>query len=200
MPGSLIFKQADSAAEFYQIHRLNYRTFTGEIKQHPADGSGILVDRFHDANKYFIALDDGRLLGMTAVNDQGPFSIERRLPEPAILQALGGPLLEVRLLALEPEARRGMILAGILWDVFRYATAHGYSHLIISGIVDRLSMYTKLGFRALGPAVRDGGESFVPMALALGREPAWLMNNPRLKQIRRQLDLVSVTPGPEQIP
>src|SRR5690242_10073321 len=103
MTGSLTFKQADSGWAFEQIHRLNYRTFVEEIGQYAPDGSGVLVDRFHDKNKYFIAVQDGRVVGMLAVHDQPPFSVESRLPDPAILRSLGGRLLEVRLLALETD-------------------------------------------------------------------------------------------------
>ena len=40
--GQYVFKQAQSPEEFEQIHALNYRTFVGEIAQHPdpAQGSG----------------------------------------------------------------------------------------------------------------------------------------------------------------
>ena len=93
MPGKLIFKRAETAAEFDQIHRLNYRTFAEEVQQYAPDGTGVLVDRFHDKNVYYIAVENGRVLGMVAANDQPPFSVEKRVPDPASLDALGGPLL-----------------------------------------------------------------------------------------------------------
>ncbi len=203
MPDSLVFKQADSAAEFDQIHRLNYRTFAEEVGQHAADGSGVLVDRFHSKNKYFIALERERLLGMIAIHDEPPFSVSSRLPDASILTSLPGPLLEVRLLALERDARHRMILAGILWELYRYAKSRGYSHLIISGIAEKADMYEKLGFRPLGPAVPDGAASFIPMALSLVEEPAWLMRNAGLYFARRQRKsnkpLISLMPGPVEI-
>jgi aspartate aminotransferase-like enzyme/GNAT superfamily N-acetyltransferase len=203
MSDSLVFKRADSPAEFDQIHRLNYRTFAEEVGQHAADGSGVLVDRFHSKNTYFIALEQGRLLGMIAVHDEPPFSVSSRLPDPSILASLSGPLLEVRLLAIAPEARRRMILAGILWELYRYAKARGYSHLIISGLAERAPMYEKLGFRPLGPAVPDGAASFIPMALSLIEEPAWLMRNAGLYFARQQRKnnrpLISLLPGPVEI-
>src|SRR5690349_1186426 len=47
MPDALTYKIADSAAEERGIHRLNHRTFAGEIPQHAANPQGLLVDRFH---------------------------------------------------------------------------------------------------------------------------------------------------------
>ena len=127
MQGNLIFKRAETAAEFDQIHRLNYRTFAEEIQQYAPDGTGVLVDRFHDKNIYYIAVENGRVLGMVAANDQPPFSVEKRLPDSAPLDALGGPLLEVRLLALEPDCRHSMILGCLLWELYSYAHARRYS-------------------------------------------------------------------------
>ena len=62
--------------------------------------------------------------------------------------------LEIRLLAILPEFRNRSILAGLFWQVGSYARAHRYSDLLISGILDRLSMYEKIGFRPMGPAVQ----------------------------------------------
>src|SRR5882724_7907289 len=136
MPGRLIIKQADTASEFDQIHRLNYQTFVEEIGEYSPDGSGCLVDRFHDRNTYYVAVEDGCVVGMVAANDRPPFSIEKRLSDSAILEALGGPLLEVRLLALDPDCRNRMVLGRLLWELYSDARRRRYSHLIISGIED----------------------------------------------------------------
>src|ERR1700724_1127801 len=141
MQGKLIFKRAETAAEFEQIHRLNYRTFAEEIQQYAPDGTGVLVDRFHDKNIYYIAVENGRVLGMVAANDQPPFSVEKRLPDSSILSALGGSLLEVRLLAIEPDCRHRPILACLLWELYCHARSRRYSHLVISGITGNLEMY-----------------------------------------------------------
>ncbi len=170
MPDRMIVKLADSPDEFDQIHRLNYQTFVDEVGQYPGDGTGVLVDKFHDKSLYWIAVKDGRVAGMIASHDQPPFSIETRLGNGA-LQSLGGPLLEIRLLAVHPDYRHSMILTAIFSEIFEYAQRKGYSHLIISGIATRASMYERLGFRSLGPAVPSGAASFIPMALPLQTLP-----------------------------
>ena len=203
MTGSLTFKQADSALEFEQIHRLNYRTFAEEIGQYSPDGTGVLIDRFHDKNKYFIAVQDGRVVGMIAVHDQPPFSVESRLSDPAILKSLGGRILEVRLLALETESRHRMIFAGILWEMYQFARREDYSHLVISGIVDRLEMYERMGFSPLGPPVTCGTTSFIPMALPLQPPPDRLLRDLQLYLARhnrmRNKPMTSLMPGPVEI-
>ncbi|MGH7199124.1 MAG: aminotransferase, partial [Planctomycetaceae bacterium] len=77
---STCFKVATEAWEFEQIHRLNYRTFVEEIPQHAPNADGALVDRFHDENAYVIATRGRQVLGMLAVRDRRPFSLDRKLP------------------------------------------------------------------------------------------------------------------------
>ena len=166
---SYVFKHAESAAEFEQIHAMNYATFVREIPQHPDSGDGRLVDKFHDRNLYFIALRGDRVVGMLAVNDQPPFSITSRLPEPSILTAPGLRPLEVRLLAVLPEERAGVVFTGLAWSVLQHVRCSGHTHLFISGFENRLPLYEGLGFQSLGPAVGPEGSRFVPMCLPVTR-------------------------------
>lgn len=161
--GRYIFKRADADHEFEAIHRLNYRTFVEEIPQHPASGSGLLIDKFHDKNLYFIALRDGRLVGMVSAHAQPPFSIAARLKDPSILDRPGHRPMEVRLLAIEPGERNSAVVVGLLYTFYEYARDHGYTDLYISGVVQRVGLYQRLGFKPLGQAVQCGAASFVPM-------------------------------------
>lgn len=198
----MIFKTAESPAEFEQIHRLNYRTFAEEVGQYTPNGSGILVDRFHEKNTYHIALQGESLLGMVATHDRPPFSVAARLADPSVLDALGGPLLEVRLLAMNPDYRNRLVLPGLLWELYCDARARRYSHLIISGITERLSMYERVGFRALGPATQSGAAKYVPMALSLADPPEhleWFTRSYTARRSRSTEPLVSLMPGPVEI-
>ena len=71
--GRYLFKQAETAEEIEQVHRMNYRTFVREIPQHQDTGQGRLVDKYHDRNTYFIAIVEGQLVGMLSVHDGRPF-------------------------------------------------------------------------------------------------------------------------------
>ena len=170
--GKYRFRAPQSVEEFQQLFRLNYRIFVQELRQHPDDGSGLLIDRFHDKNRYVIAVLDGAVVGMISVHDQPPFSIEQKLADSARLEQLAGRLLEVRLLAIEKPHRNQTVFAGLLGLVYEYALAQGYDWLLISGLVERLDMYRKLGFLELGPAVRSGEALYAPMALRLSHLPA----------------------------
>ncbi len=165
--GRYLFKQARSAAEIEQIHRLNYRTFVNEIPQHRSDGTGLLVDKFHAKNVYFIALREGQLVGMLSCHDRPPFSIADRLADDTPLRKPGRRPVEVRLLAINPSDRHTQVFVGLIWSLYTHVVAQGYTHLFISGVAKRLPLYSSLGFRALGPATGHGDAQFVPMAVAV---------------------------------
>ncbi len=176
-----IFKPADSAAEREQIYALNYQAFVHEVPQHADTGNGRLVDKFDGKNCYVVALRHQRVVGMIAVHDQPPFSVADRLSDPRTLDRLGSRLLEVRLLAVERAQRGGPVLPGLLWTVYDLARRGGYSHMLISGVVERLDLYDRMGFHALGPPIPCGRSAFVPMALSLDEMP---------NRVRRLLDHV----------
>jgi aspartate aminotransferase-like enzyme len=163
----LLFRQAVSSADLEQIHALNHRVFAEEIAQHRPDPSGLLIDRFHEQNHYFVAVRAGLVIGMISAHAGPEFSVKRRLPDASLLESLPCPI-EVRLLAIEPTERNRTVLAGLLWQAYDYAVTGGYSHLLISAISTRQAMYRKMGFHALGPAVPEGEASFVPMLMPLG--------------------------------
>lgn len=167
--GGYTFKPAQTADEFAAVHRLNYKTFVRELPQHADPGDGKLVDKYHDRNIYFVALDRGRVVGMISSHDQPPFSVSDRMDDPVKLDELGPKPLEVRLLAIEPEHRHRYVVTGLMWAIFRFAEEKGYSHLLISGVAERVRMYERLGFQSLGPTVRSGGVDFMPMWCTLAR-------------------------------
>jgi GNAT superfamily N-acetyltransferase len=161
------FKLADRPDEIDQIHRLVYRTFVLEIKQHPDAGGGRLVDKFHHKNRYLIAEREGQVCAMVAVHDRPPFSVADAIPTSGVLEGLVPRLLEVRLLAVEPGQRHRWLFGGLLWAVYGYAEQLGYQYLTISGLRERQGMYERMGFRLLGDPVPRGKAYFVPMLLRL---------------------------------
>ena len=193
------FRRAKTATEFDAIHRLNHRIFAEEIGQHGCRPDGRLIDRFHEQNAYFIASREGEMVGMVSVHAGPEFSVASRLPDARPLAALRAPL-EVRLLGILPEFREGAVVAGLFSQVDAYARAHGYSDLLISGIVKREPMYRKLGFRAMGPAVACGEAAFVPMRLSFDAPPPEFQHRERMYRARWQRQhTVSLLPGPVEI-
>src|SRR5207248_4176075 len=119
------------------------------LAQYPDAGAGRLIDKFHHKNTYFIALCGGSLVGMVSVHGEPPFSIAERLPDPSILQRDGTRSLEVRLLAIDQEKRNSIVLAGLVYVLYLHAEENGITHLFISGVQERLSLYEQLGFEAV---------------------------------------------------
>ncbi|HEX8546510.1 MAG TPA: hypothetical protein VF691_06070, partial [Cytophagaceae bacterium] len=75
----VIVKLAYQEEEFSQIFSLNYATFVEEIPQHQINEEKALIDRFHNNNKYIIALLHGEVVGMICINDCRPFSLESKV-------------------------------------------------------------------------------------------------------------------------
>ena len=165
------FREAVSDADRDGIRLLNHRIFAEEVGQHEAQPDGRLRDPFEAKSRFWIALHEGQVVGMVAVHDQPPFSIAKRLADPAALDNLAGLKLEVRLLAVEAALRNRMVMAGVLWRMIVAAIEERYDVLLISGITERAGMYHRLGFMDLGPAVREGAASFIPMMIRLTELP-----------------------------
>src|SRR6516162_7200661 len=201
-----VFKRAVTTEEIEQIHRLNYRTFVTEIPQHHDTGDGRLVDKFHAKNTYFIAVRRDQVVGMISIHDQPPFSIADRLPDPSILTHPDSRPIEVRLLAVAPEQRKTTVMMGLVSQFYEYARAQGYTHAYLSGVVDRVPLYRQFGFEPLGPAVRSGEASFVPMGITISRLVS--VNEPRHLRWRKRMErrgsprreAVCLLPGPVSIP
>ncbi len=168
------FKQAETPEEFEQIFRLNHTVFAGELEQHPAQPGERLVDKFHDKNRYVIALVGEEVIGMIAVNGEPPFSVAAKLADPSVLNEYGR-LLEVRLLAVDPAHRNGVVMAGLMLGVYEHA--RDFDAMAISGHVEKAGIYHELGFRDLGPPVASGEAMYVPMAIRVAdlaeRQARW---------------------------
>lgn len=154
------FKLAETEDEFDQIFRLNHATFAGELEQYPTRASERLVDKFHDKNAYLIALAAGKVIGMISMHAQPPFSVAGKLADPSVLDSYGR-LSEVRLLAVEPAHRQGVVMAGLFLTGFEYARS--FDAIVISAHLDKLRLYKGLGFTELGPPVQSGRATYVPM-------------------------------------
>ncbi len=162
------FKVATEPHEFEGVHRLNHRTFAGEIPQHAPDPSGHLVDRFHEANTYVVALRDEAVVGMVCVRGDRPFSLDAKLPDLDALVPPGHVLCEVRLLSVDPDCRSGVVFRGLATALARQCLDDGYTLGLISGTDRQQRLYRHLGFVPFGPAVGTAAARFQPMYLPLG--------------------------------
>ncbi len=198
--GTLIFKEAESAVELQQVHALNHRVFAEEIAQHQTNPAGLLIDNLHAQNRYFIAVRDGAVVGMISANGGPEFSVAKRLSDINIIRNFAHPV-ELRLLAIDPQERNRTILGGLLWQAYSFSLLNGFSHLLISAIAERESMYRKLGFQSLGPAVPEGAASFIPMVMPIIEQRRANCRQIYLHQrhwhrATKKPDPVSLMPGP----
>jgi aspartate aminotransferase-like enzyme len=177
----LVFKVASEEWEFEQIHRLNYRTFVEEIPQHEPNPEGRLVDRFHSENTYIICLNGRRLIGMLALRAKRPFSLDTKLPNLDAYLPKGRVPVEVRLLAVEPEARKTIVFTQLFEHVVRYCLSEGYDVAIISGTTRQAKLYRHLGFTSFGPLVGTDQASYQPMFLTVEAFGQTLERSPVLR-------------------
>ena len=164
---SLVYKIADTEYEFGQIFELNYKTFVEEIPQHERNAEKRLVDKFHAENTYVICMEGDRLLGMIAVRDKRPFSLDLKLVNLDSYLPPHQSICEFRLLAIEPDRRKARILAGLMLRLAEYCDGRDYDLAVMSGTTRQLKMYRHLGFIPFGPLVGKEGAYYQPMYLTL---------------------------------
>lgn len=164
---SIVYKIADTAEEFEQIHRLNYETFVGEIPQHAINKEGLLIDKFHQQNQYAIAKQNNEVLGMLAFNPKRPFSLDLKVPNLDDFLPQGSDAIELRLLSIRPDKRGGTIFINLISKVAEWGATQNYTfeYIFISGTTRQLKLYTKLGFEPFYNLVGKEGAWYQPMRL-----------------------------------
>src|SRR5256886_2387960 len=197
---SVGFKIASEESEFEQVFRLNYRTFVEELPQHPPNPEKRLVDRFHHENAYLIALDADQLIGMMAVRDKRPFSLDEKLGNIDRFLPAGRKICEIRLLSVLASHRNGMVFQGLLKLLLEYGKSQRYNLAVISGTVRQQKLYKHLGFVPFGPIVGSKDAQYQPMYLTL--EEFEEVASPLLNVASaadRALNPISFLPGPVSI-
>ena len=198
----LEFKQADEPWEFDEIFQLNYASFVEEVPQHPSNDAGVLVDRFHDENTYFICRREQNLVGMICVRDRRPFSLDEKLGslEAYLPQAEGARVCEVRLLTVRPDMRRTRVLTGLLTMMARYCQEGGYDYVVMSGRVSQQALYRHIGFIPFGPVVGDDAAPYQPMYRPVGNVGAEFAGLFHDEVDAPPDEPVILTPGPVAMP
>lgn len=151
-----------------QIHRLNYLTFVEEIPQHPPNGRGMLVDRFHEENTYLIGLEDGELAAMLALRGRRPFSLDGKLRDlDAYLPFPPQQMVEIRLLAVAKQHRSKQTFYGLMHFTIGHLLQAGCDLAVISGTTRELRLYRKFGFVPFAEPVGSDEALYQPMYLTL---------------------------------
>ncbi len=159
----MIVKLATENWEFEQLFGLNYQTFVDEIPQHQENETRQLVDKFHDKNKYIIALQGKKLIGMMSINENRPFSLDNKLSN---LESYLPPFsngFEIRLLAVKNEMRGTLVFMKMFAKLYEIIEERKYDIGLISGILSQQKLYSKIGFVPFGPLVGNPPAQFQPM-------------------------------------
>lgn len=158
----VVYRLASEPWELEQVYRLNRATFAGEIPQHHVEGD-LLVDRFDAENSYVVAVEGDRVLGMLAVRDRRPFSLDEKLPNLDDYLPPGLSLCEIRLLAIEKGRRNGPLLPGLLRSLWKLGRERGYELAVLSAYAPRVALYERIGCVPFGPRVGTPEVPFQPM-------------------------------------
>ncbi len=199
----LTFKIATEQWEFDQIHKLNYRTFVEEIPQHKENPEKTLIDEFHQDNRYVICLRDNQLIGMVAIRDERPFSLDQKLRNLDSYLPECSSIVEIRLLSVERGFRRGHVLKGLLLNLIEQVESHEYDLAIISAALNQMKLYEHLGFVPFGPLVGNEAAMFQPMYITLDayrefRSRTRLFSDGFSENYSGR-SLINLLPGPVQI-
>lgn len=163
----LVFKVATEPWEFDEIHKLNYKTFVEEIPQHSKQPDQRLIDKFHKENSYIICTRGKNLIGMITVRGNRPFSLDHKLSNLDDYIPKNRRVCEIRLLAVKPEARNGVIFKNLMQKTAEYCLGQGYDLAVISGTLRQLKLYKHIGFIPFGPVVGTKEAPYQPMYLTL---------------------------------
>lgn len=196
MDNRLEFKIAVEDWELAKVHNLNYSTFVEEIPQHAPNTDKALVDKFHDENTYAICIQDKEVIGMIAIHDQRPFSLDAKLANLDSYLPAATALCEIRLLAIKPDRRHGRILQGLFTTLAEYADKRGYDLALISGILSQIKLYQHLGFVAFGPVVGTAEAPYQPMYLSLTAYKKLKDKARMFKQQNANRSVANFLPGP----
>jgi aspartate aminotransferase-like enzyme len=123
------------------------------------------VDKFHAENLYLICLEEGELMGMVALRDRRPFSLDSKLPDLDRYFPADARALEIRLLAVRPRKRHSLVFGMLMKKLFARCMEMDYDVGLISGRIENIPLYEKVGFRPFGPQVGGPEARYQPMRI-----------------------------------
>lgn len=196
---SMCVKVASHAWEYEQIHALNYDTFVDEIPQHPSSEHKKLIDKYHHENTYVICIINEEVVGMIALRDKRPLSLDHKLEKIESFLPPFQSILEYRLLAVKKAYRNTVIFTAIMKKSFELAIDGNYDIAVISGTTSQVRLYTHLGFKPFGTLVGKQDAYYQPMyidvASALKLQQELLILKPQ-KETKKEPLLSNYLPGP----
>ena len=192
---SFTVKIADQQWELDEICQLNHQTFSEEIPQHEKTANGFLVDKFHSDNQYVICLNQGEIVGMVALRDNRPFSLDFKLSSLDDYLPFNSSICEIRLLIIKPKYRNTHVFLYLFKEMFDQCIRKKYDLVVISGILAQQKLYRSLGFVPFGPLVGDEVK-FQPMYSI----PEFFFKSRHfVGTLKTKLKIINALPGPVNV-
>ena len=184
---------AETKFELEEVCRLNHQTFSEELEQHQKRENGMLIDKFHAENRYITCWKGDELVGMAAVRDVRPFSLDSKIENLDSYLPTFDTIVEMRLFAVKPEYRRTRVVFLVLNAMVFELVKKKYDMAVISGILEQQELYAKFGFVPFGPILGTDRAKFQPMYLS------WTnLSKSKHLSILPYL-LINLSPGPVDI-
>ena len=162
-------KIAEHVQEYDQISQLNYQTFVEEIPQHSSlqNSNQILIDKFDEENKYFIAKSNNNVIGMLAFRSQRPFSLDSKISDLDQYIDNENKYCEVRLLTVKTEFRNSKVALSLITTLIEFAMDQGCNAAFISAYKKQIPLYRKFGCKPFSKLTIINNLEFQPMYVEL---------------------------------
>ena len=147
-----------SACDRDKIYSLRHDVYASELHQHPENKSKIIKDKLDEYNTYIIAKLNGKIVGFVSVTppEKNVYSIDKYFDRADLPFTVDNDLYEIRILTVVEGYRGKPIALALMWGAFRWIQSNGGKNIVAIGRTEFLSMYTKLGFKAMGQQVTSG--------------------------------------------
>ncbi|HEV3056667.1 MAG TPA: histidinol-phosphate transaminase [Vicinamibacterales bacterium] len=148
------------------IHAIRHQVYATELKQHPENATGLLLDKLDEVNVYLVARCAGRIAGFVSItppNEHG-YSLDKYFPYRDLPVIVDQRLYEVRLLTVTARHRGTPIALLLMYAALRYVEALGGRTIIAIGRLEVLPMYKRAGLEPLGRRVKSGEVTYELMA------------------------------------
>ncbi|NER09440.1 Histidinol-phosphate/aromatic aminotransferase or cobyric acid decarboxylase [Muriicola jejuensis] len=145
-----------------KIYHLRHEVYGTELRQHSENELKLFRDRLDDFNTYICAKINQKIVGFISITPphMDQFSIDKYLNRKDLPFKVDEGSYEMRILTVIQEYRGRPIALALMWSAFRWIESNGGTNIMAIGRTEVLSMYLKLGFKAMQKTIKSGEVKF----------------------------------------
>jgi histidinol-phosphate/aromatic aminotransferase/cobyric acid decarboxylase-like protein/GNAT superfamily N-acetyltransferase len=145
-----------------KIYKIRHEVYGTELMQHPENKSKIFRDKLDDFNTYICAKINKEIVGFISITppEKDTYSIDKYLNRKDLPFDVNDSLYEMRILTVLPAYRGKAVALILMWSAFRWIESNGGSNIMAIGRTEVLSIYLKLGFKAMNKTIKVGQVTF----------------------------------------